>query len=398
MEGKPIHKFIELMSHAKLTRLRFPKRNRPLRVGFLPVNDCAPLVLAQELGLFERYDLSAVELLRQKSWTEVRDKIISGDLDAAHAPGTLPLIISAGLDCEPCTCVTGLVLSLQGSSITLSRQLWNRGVRDAASLRETIFKDWGKRTYTFGIVFPYSSQHFLLHNWLSSAGIVPGVEVRIVVVPPAQMFPTLKLGYLDGYCVGEPWTSVAVEAGAGLCVSSSNVLAPLHPEKVLIVREDFARERAAEHERLIAALLEACALCDQPENRRQLAELLAKPEYVNAPKECFLAGLANPLHPELGWLQPLFGSNIFHRYRANDPSTEKADWMAGNLANLIGGNLGASPFQDPALLAKVFRRDIFLAASRRAAGAIKLIQSGAVTFQSLRQPGFWNAVKKIASL
>src|SRR4029077_20609990 len=103
-------------------------------------------------------------------------------------------------------------------------------------------------------------------------GIIPGVEIRLVTIPPAQMFPTLTLGYIDGYCVSEPWNSIAVQAGVGVCVATSADLAPFHPEKVLMVRQSFAAGRPEEHERLLAASLEACAFCAQPANRTLLSE------------------------------------------------------------------------------------------------------------------------------
>jgi two-component system, oxyanion-binding sensor len=246
---------------------------------------------------------------------------------------------------------------LQGNAITISRRLWDEGVRDAAGLRESIYRHWGRRTLTFGVVFSLSSQEILLRRWLTSAGIAPDVEVRLVAVPPAQMFPTLKLGYIDGYCVGEPWTSVAVEAGVGMCVATSAGLAPLHPERVLMVRQSFAIGRADEHERMVAALLEACAFCDRPENREHLAELLAHPQYVNAPAECIRAGLPGPGTPS-----PL--APIFHRYNANEPSDDKARWIVERLYELIQQdafklkNLGRAP-----MLKNVFRKDVYERAS-----------------------------------
>ena len=338
------------MPNSKSHRLRILKKTRPLRVGFLPVNDCAPLAVACELGLFEKYDL-AVELRREASWKNVNDQIIHRQLDAAHAPATLPFLINLNLTGENCVCLSGLVLSLQGNAITISHELWKRGVRDAKSLRDRVFRDASKRTYAFGVVHPFSSQHFLLCQWLRSARIGP--QVRILTVPPAQMFPMLKLGYLDGYCVGEPWTSVAVEAGAGVCVSTSALLAPLHPEKVLLVRQDFAQQRADEHERLIAALLEACAFCDQPENRPLLCELLSHPEYVDAPVDCLRSGLVGPLGPNDSRIHPLGGLNVFHRYGANDPTVAKAAWITHHLYACFRWS------RRPAGINNVFRRDLF---------------------------------------
>jgi ABC-type nitrate/sulfonate/bicarbonate transport system substrate-binding protein len=293
--------------------------------------------------------------------------------------------------------VSGLVLSLQGNAITVSRELWEGGVRDAKALRERIRKDWGKRTYTFGVVFPCSTQHFLLKKWLEFGGIVPGVDVRIVVIPPAQMFPTLKLGYLDGYCVGEPWTSVAVEAGLGVCVGSSTVLAPLHPEKVLMVRRDFAEKRGAEHEALIAALLEGCALCDQPENRHELWELLAQPQYVNAPSECLAAQGTGAFSCDERRITPLFGSNIFYRYKANEPTEEKAAWITSHLFEHVWANDSTRSLKElAARVQNIFLADAFFAGRRKAAKALRSIENGAATIYLLRRQGIWSELLTFA--
>jgi ABC-type nitrate/sulfonate/bicarbonate transport system substrate-binding protein len=344
------------MSRARLEILR---RKEPLRIGFLPVSDCAPLVYASEGGLFEKYDLE-VQLQREASWATLRDKVIYGDLDAAHAPATLPFLANLGLESDPCSCVSGMVLGLQGNAITISRRLWDQGVRSPETLRKRIYKDWGKRTFTFGVVYSYSSQELLLRQWLKSAGIVPETEVRIVTIPSSQMFPTLKLGYIDGYCVGEPWTSVAVQAGVGVCVATSAELAPLHPEKVLMVRQSFAAGRADEHERLLAALLEACAFCDVPQNRPLLSEILAHPQYVNAPAECVKAGLVGPF--ELGGrpVQDHGDLTIFHDHDANDPTDAKARWIMDGLYELLQQSLFKNKVLGHApVLKNIFRRDTF---------------------------------------
>ena len=125
---------------------------------------------------------------------------------------------------------------------------------------------------------------------------------------------------------------VAVLAGIGACVANSAQLAPYHPEKVLLVRKEFAEKQPEEHQRLIAALLEACNFCDQPENQRSICELLSMRHYVNAPLECLEAGLIKTPSGPGGSVQALHGAAIFHRCRANDPTAEKAAWITGRLA------------------------------------------------------------------
>jgi ABC-type nitrate/sulfonate/bicarbonate transport system substrate-binding protein len=359
----------------------FPPQDQPLRVGFVPVSDCAPVVMARELGLYERYGLEVV-LQREISWANVCHGIVSGALDAAHAPAALPFIASNGLESEPCPCVTGLVLSLQGSAIAISRRLWERGVHDATTLRTEIRQNQARMTYTFGVDFAFSAQHFLLRQWLQSAAINPDAEVRVVCIPPAQMFPTLKLGYIDGFCVGEPWASVAIQAQVGACVSTSADLAPLHPDKVLMVRRTFAETRADVHERLIAALIEACAYCDNPENRKTIGAVLAQPRYVNAPPDCLQAGLVGSFNQGPAGTQNFLDLNIFHRHDANNPSRDKAAWVRGRLSELLAGSESRGPFYRR----HGFREDVFRHAIFERAKAIlssaQVITSAAEKHQS----------------
>lgn len=328
------------------------KGSRTLRIGFLPETDCAPLVVAHEFGLFKQYGLE-VELHSQASWKHVHDKVIQGQLDAVHAPGMLPFLINLGLTPERVECLTGMVLSLQGNTITISRELRRLGVRDAATLRELMWNDRNRKIYTFGITCPFSAQYFLFRDWLNSVKAPPCTEMRTECVPSEQLFPLLKLGYLDGFCAGEPWGSVAVQAGVGACLATSNTLAPLHPEKVLMVKKDFAQDRADEHERLLAALLESCHLCDQAENRTVLCQLLAQSQYVNAPAECMEPSLIGPFALEGAAASVDEGLHVFHRAGANEPTAAKACWLADRLFS----SLSSGPRQP--VVIRVLRPDIF---------------------------------------
>src|SRR5438128_6989923 len=169
-----------------------------LRLGFVPLTDCAPLAMAQELGLFRKYGLR-VNLRRELGWATIRDKIIYGELDAAHALAAMPVAATLGLSSIRCDCLTGLVLNLHGNAITLANDLRKRGVCDGASLRKLILESRKEKTFTFAAVAPYSSHLFLLRTWLASHGIAPGQDVRIVIVPPPQMVANLKAGHLDGF-------------------------------------------------------------------------------------------------------------------------------------------------------------------------------------------------------
>jgi len=330
--------------------------SRPLQLGYVPLNDCAPLIMAGELDLFAKHGIE-VELRREVGWATVRDKIIYGELDAAHAPAGMVVAASAGIGSIQVDCLTGLVINLHGNAITLSEALWKRGVRDGNSLRSEIEKERGRRKLVFGVVFPFSSHNFILRTWLRKNGIDPDRDVRIVIVPPPQMFPNLKTGNLDGYCVGEPWNSVAVMAQAGFVLATSSELANHHPEKVLMVRRDLAESRPAEHLAMIAALAEACRFCEAPENRERIIEILAGPEYLNAPIQALRMSMKGTFDFGHGRVEKTPDFHVFAHDDANDPTPEKAAWVIRSLQEIHAGG-------DPEALAALnpgdmFRSDIF---------------------------------------
>lgn len=317
--------------------------------------------MAHELGLFRKYGLRVV-LSRELGWATIRDKIIHRELDAAHALAAMPLAATLGLGSIRCDCLTGLVLNLHGNAITLSNELWRRGVRDGATLRKEIARTHRERMFTFGVVFSSSSHHFLLRGWLAGSGIRPDRDVRIVVVPPPQMVTNLKAGHLDGFCVGEPWNSVAVQAHAGWWVATSAQLDPGHPEKVLMVRTEFAEKHAEEHVALVAALLEACEFCDAVENRERIITTLCRPEYVGATPHALQHAFDEEFDFGHGRTQSVPDFNVFHRRDANEPSVEKAAWVVQHLRQ--SGLCRDDSTLTFALGRKVFRTDIFEKALR----------------------------------
>lgn len=312
--------------------------------------------MAHELGLFRKYDLR-VTLHRELGWATIRDKVIYGELDAAHALAAMPVAATLGLGSIHCDCLTGLVLNLHGNAITLSTDLWERGVRDGATLRKALSKLRREKTFTFGTVAQFSSHHFLLRKWLADSGIHPDRDVRIVTVPPPQMVTNLKAGHLDGFCVGEPWNSVAVQSRAGWCVAVTAELAPGHPEKVLMVRRDLAEKRAEEHVALIAALLEACVFCDDPKNHAQLIGTLAKPEYVGAPESALHRGVCREFDFGNNRVRMVQDFTVFHRDDANEPSPSKAAWVLQQMRDVVTGPEASSI--NAALGRRVFRSDLF---------------------------------------
>jgi ABC-type nitrate/sulfonate/bicarbonate transport system substrate-binding protein len=339
-----------------------PNPNPRLRLGFVPLTDCAPLIVAQELGLFQQYGLR-VTLHRELGWATIRDKIIFGELDAAHAVAAMPVAATLGLSSIRCECVTGLVLNLHGNAITLSSELRKRGVRDGASLREAVVAARKETTFTFAAVAPYSSHLFLLRSWLAAHGIAPGKDVRLVIVPPPQMAANLKAGHLDGFCVGEPWNSVAVQMKVGWCAAASAELAPGHPEKVLMVRRVFAEKRAEEHLALLAALLDACEFCAQPENYGQVISWLSRPQYVGVTPSALRPGISGEFDFGHGTIRTVQEFAKFYGDDANEPSADKAAWVLEQMRAIapIGTELSSLNAE---LGRRVFRSDLYSEAMR----------------------------------
>jgi ABC-type nitrate/sulfonate/bicarbonate transport system substrate-binding protein len=173
------------------------------------------------------------------------------------------------------------LLGFNGSAITLSNELWNLGVRNAESLGKVIREHKDRRTFTFGVVLELSSQNYILRQWLRSGGVDPDRDVRTVVIPSALMYDIYRTGDLDGYCVAEPWNSAAVLDGAGWVASTTGEIESNHPEKALLVLQEFARKHREEHLHMIAALIEASRICDVPENRPELARILSQRQYFD---------------------------------------------------------------------------------------------------------------------
>src|SRR5262249_54444208 len=179
--------------------------------------------------------------------------------------------------------------------------------------------------------FACSSHNFLLQKWLRVAGLDPERDVNIVVVPPPQMAANLKAGNLDGYCVGEPWNSLAVIQRAGCVAALSSDIAPRHPEKALLVRAEFAEARAEEHERLIASLIEACEFCPMAENRQQVIETLASAKYLDTNRNAIQSSLSGPFKFRKDESQTILDLHLFAGPGVNEPGLDKAVWARQSL-------------------------------------------------------------------
>jgi ABC-type nitrate/sulfonate/bicarbonate transport system substrate-binding protein len=298
-----------------------------VRIGFIALADCAPLLVADELGLFAKHGVE-VELSREVGWATIREKILYGQLDAAHSIAGLALSLRLGLEGAVAPAICPFVFNLHGDAITLSMNLWHRGVRDATTLHKLI-RSTPQSLFTFAIVARTSSHNFLIRRWLKSGGIDPDRDVRLVVLPPTQMAGSLNAGLIDGYCVGEPWNSLSIAHGTGWCPAISEDIMPGHPEKVLLTTEHFANRRPEALNAMIRALHEACEFCDRPENRHRIIEVLTGGGHLRVDPDILRLSLIGPFDDGTKQLRDASNFHIFHRRDANVPNLEKAGWLLG---------------------------------------------------------------------
>ena len=345
-----------------------PEKPR-LTLGFVPLTDCAPLVIAQEHGLFARHGLE-VTLSREASWANIRDKVAAGLLDGAQMLASMPLATTLGLGEVQQATITALSLDLNGNAITVSNRLHDEmasldpaGLSDppvsADRLKPLIDarRAAGKALPVFAMVFPFSTHNYLLRYWLAAGGIDPDRDLRLVVIPPPQMVEALRIGAIDGFCVGEPWNAAAVAEGLGQVLTTSHDIWNNHPEKVLGVNADWAGRYPVTHRAVMKALIEAARWLDEPAHRLEAAEILAHPDYVGAPTEIIAMSMTGSYRYRHGAPpQPMPDFNVFSRYAANFPWRSHALWL---LAQMVRWGQLREPVDLLGIAQTVYRPDLY---------------------------------------
>lgn len=342
-----------------------------LNLGFVPLTDSAPLIIAKEMGFFEDWGLQ-VTLYKQNSWATLRDKLHAGILDAAQMLAPMPLASSLGLGVEAKQVIAPLVLSLNGNAITLSEALYQEilstnKISDitlpmAAYLLLEVIKTRrkeGRPKLIFANVFPFSCHSYQLRDWLKSANITDQ-DVDIVIVPPISMVNFMESGEIDGFCVGGPWNAKAVRAGIGITALTSFDIWQDSPEKVLGLLGEFYQHHPNTVLALCAALKLACSWLETVPNRFEAARILCKSQYLDA---------------NLDVIAPsLLGSCLTYRNKAprsipsynqfssvnngsiNQPELVRGDWLLNQMEQ--AGQLSGVKIQDE-FVSTVFRPDIY---------------------------------------
>ncbi len=263
-----------------------PPAKEPIKLGFIPLTDCSPIVMAKELGLFAKYGVEVV-VTKEASWANVRDKILTGELDGAHCLYSMPFAVYTGVGGKAGDEMKiAMMISSNGQAITLSKDFCGkvpfRNMKKVAPVVAAKLK--AEKEVTFAMTFPGGTHDLWLRNWMAAAGVSQQTS-KIITIPPPQMVANMKVGNMDGYCVGEPWGGVAVKQGIGFTQIASQDIWKDHPEKALVVNKAFSETRREDLKNVMKAILEACIWLDNPANRKKAAAIIGKQPYVNAPAD-----------------------------------------------------------------------------------------------------------------
>jgi nitrate/nitrite transport system substrate-binding protein len=256
---------------------------KEVKIGFIPLTDCASVVMASVLEIDRKYGLKIVPS-KEASWASVRDKLVNGDIDASHVLYGLVYAVHLGIAGPKKDMAILMTLNHNGQAITLSKKLADAGAVDGKSFAALRAKD--KREYTFAHTFPTGTHAMWLYYWLAASGVHPVRDVKTITVPPPQMVANMRAGNMDGYCVGEPWGHRAIADGIGITGITTQEIWKDHPEKVLGTTAEFVRKYPNTSRALTAAIIDAGRWIDaSPANRQKMAETVSAPQYVNTSAE-----------------------------------------------------------------------------------------------------------------
>ncbi len=297
-----------------------------LRIGFIPLTDCSSVVMAAVKGFDAKYGIKIIPT-KEASWAAVRDKLVSGEIDMAHCLYGLVYGLQLGIGGNKKDMAVLMTLNQNGQAITLSQKFSDAGVTDGTKLRT--YMSANKREYTFAQTFPTGTHAMWLYYWLAAHDINPFSEAKVITVPPPQMVANMRVGNMDGYCVGEPWNARAIADKIGFTVATTQDIWKDHPEKVLATTGDFVAKHPNASRAAIAAILEASRYIDTSlSTKRETAEVVADRAYVNTDRDVILGRMLGRYENGLGksWDDPN-AMRFFNDGAVNFPYLSDGMWF-----------------------------------------------------------------------
>jgi len=333
-----------------------------VRFGIIALTDCSPIVIAHEKGLFKKHGIQS-SISKEASWAVIRDKLQTGDNQATHMLIGMPIASTLGLlGSAKKPMVFPWILNRNGQAITLKSEFLGKVQEDPKALKPFVekAKSLGE-PMTFAMTFPPGTHAMWLRYYLAAGGIHPDKDVNLITIPPPQMVANMKVGKMDGFCVGEPWNARAVTDKIGFTAITTQKLWKDHPEKVCAFLADYADKNPKTVKAVLKALHEASVWLDDLGNRPEQCDIVSKPSYVNCPKDVILGRLLGDY--DLGdgrkYKDPF--PMIFHERNCNYPQPKYVAWWLSQLRRW-GMVTGAPDYAG--IAAKVARTDLFEAAMK----------------------------------
>lgn len=290
-----------------------------MKIGFVPLTDCAPLVIAKELGFFAQVGLD-VQLGKVQNWMQLLDRLQNGDVDGAHMLATLPVLAAAGAAGIEEPICTAWVLSTSANAITLSNRLCREGVTDGRKLSEWL-EGHPSQSIQLGIVMERSTQELTLREWLQGGGLEIGDRIGLLVCPPQEMARRLREGLIDGFCSGEPWNQRATSSKLGGIVALGDQIMGDHPEKVLAVRRRWHDGHLEEHASILKAVALASTWLEDPANLDDATRIVSDKFYVNTQAHLLRSDLDRKI--QAGWNKTLQSDGFLRFTGVNIPAAKR---------------------------------------------------------------------------
>jgi nitrate/nitrite transport system substrate-binding protein len=327
-----------------------------MKFGMIALTDCAPIVIAHEKGLFKKFGIESV-VAKGASWAAIRDNLSTGDLQATHMLLGMPLASTMGLAGSPKKAmIIPWLLNRNGQAITLQNKL-KQSVKSAKDLKPLAQKAAAAGTpMTFAMTFPPGTHALWMRYWLGSGGINPDKDIALITIPPAQMVANMKVGKMDGFCVGEPWNARAIAEGVGYTAVTTQQIWEDHPEKVCAFTETFAEKNPRTVKAVLKALHEASVWADDLEHRAELCQMVGKATYINCDPQLILGRLLGDYDYGDGRKEKDPHYMIFSQRNCNYPSPAYAKWF---LSQYRRWGLTAGTLDYQAIAAKVMRSDLY---------------------------------------
>lgn len=352
---------------------------KDLKIGFIPLTDCAALVIAKEKGFFAKHGLN-VELSKEASWANVRDKMTVGELDASHMLAAMPIATTLGVGSTKKDMVALMALGQNGDAISVSNKMYDAMMAadpaatkkgSAVALKKVIAsKSMG--VPEFGMTFPTGTHNYHVRYWMAAGGVNPDTDVALKVVPPPQMVANMTAGNIDGFCVGEPWNQRAVMGNIGKTVVTGYQLWENGPEKVLGVQKVFADKNPETTKAMIKAVIEAGMWLDASwENRKEASKILSSKSYVNAPTDVIDNSMTGTYMFTNGVTTPMPNFNVFGKKQALYPYYSHGLWQVTQM--IRWGQLD-KPVDMKKVVESVYRPDLFAKAAKEVNYALPATQ------------------------